>query len=51
MVMFPQTCTQPAPFHHEHRAQQECNKIDYNIRITKEMAETGTGQLLITHFM
>ena len=34
----------PAPMSHEATASAERDRIDYNIKITKEMGEKGTGR-------
>lgn len=43
LVFLFQTCTQPAPLSTDHFAQAERDRIDYSIKITKEVAASGEG--------
>ena len=45
MLNYFQTCTHPAPMSHDPQAKAERDRIDYNIRITKQMGEQGTGKI------
>ena len=40
-----QTCTAPAPLSTDKQAQDERDRVDYTLKMTKELAEDGKGKI------